>query len=133
MSFPVPTIGYVLLIGASAFSLVYAASLHNGATSWSAASAERLQSERRLKVVAESLAKSKPSDDKWLDAEKSKASLGKANASSVVISKFAVVKVAASKTAVEPPLPAGKLGEPPSLPSAPAGATTLRFESAKAK
>jgi hypothetical protein len=133
MSFPVPTIGYVLLIGASAFSLVYAANLNNGATLWSAASAERLQSERRLKVVAESLAKAKLSEDKWLDNEKSKASLGKVNASSVVISKFAAVKVAASQTAVEPPLPAGKPGEAPSLPSAPVGATTLRFESAKGR
>jgi hypothetical protein len=133
MSFPVPTIGYVLLIGASAFSLVYAANLNNGATLWSAASVERLQSERRLKIVAESLAKAKLSEDKWLDNEKSKASLGKVNASSVVISKFAAVKVAASQTAVEPPLPAGKPGEAPSLPSAPAGATTLRFESAKGR
>jgi hypothetical protein len=133
MSFPVPTIGYVLLIGASAFSLIYSANLNNDAASWSAAAAERLQSERRLKVVAESVAKAKASEDKWLDGEKSKASLGKANASLVVISKFSAVKVAASQTAVEAPLPAGKPGEAPSLPSAPAGATTLRFDSVKAR
>jgi hypothetical protein len=133
MSFPVPTIGYVLLIGASAFSLVYAAQFNNGAASWSAAAAERLQSERRLKVVSDTSAKVKPSEDKWLDAEKSKASLSKANAVNAVISKFASVKVSASQIATEPPLPVGKPGEAPSLPSAPAGAATIRFDTGKTK
>jgi hypothetical protein len=127
MSFPVPTIGYVLLIGVSAFSLVYATRLNDGASSWSASAAERLQSERRLKVVAESAAKSKPPEDKWLDADKTKASLSKVNAAAVLINKFSSVKVSVSQTATETPLPLGKPGEAPSLPSAPAGATTIRF------
>jgi hypothetical protein len=133
MSFPVPTVGYVLLIGASAFSLVYATQLHDDATGWSASAAERLQSERRLKVVSESVGKAKPSEDKWLDAEKSKASLSKVNAAAVIVSKFSGMKVSVSSTATEPPLPVGKPGEAPSMPSAPAGASTIRFNAASGK
>jgi hypothetical protein len=133
MSFPVPTVGYILLIGVSGLSLVYATQFNNDATGWSASAAERLQSERRLKVVSESVGKAKPSEDKWLDAEKSKASLSKANAAAVIVSKFSVMKVSVSSTATEAPLPTAKPGEAPSMPSAPAGASTIRFNAASGK
>ena len=120
-------------MGASAFSLVYATSFSNGASTWSSASAERLQSERRVKAVAESVSKTKASEDKWLDAEKSKASLTRANAVNVVIAKFASGSTSVSPVATEAPMPATKPGEAPSMPSAPAGAATLRFDSAKTK
>ena len=133
MNSPVPTVGYILLMGASAFSLVYATSFSNGASTWSSASAERLQSERRVKAVAESVSKTKASEDKWLDAEKSKASLTRANVANVVIAKFASGSTSVSAVATEAPMPATKPGEAPSMPSAPAGAATLRFDSAKTK
>lgn len=132
MGFPVPTVGYALLLGLSVFTLGYAARLNDGASDWSASAAERIQSERRLRVVKESMAKALPSVDKWLSPEKSAATLSKASASAVVLSKTSALKPAASQVAVDGVMPAPKPGEAPTMPSSPSGASTLRFEATKA-